>query len=593
LEDLGWTKLDRLMNRSSRQRTDGHGLFPVSYGPWEVDYLPKKEFRVKAKGGKWVVINDVGTFFQCRFVEALEKWDVGTLEERELIGRGKEARGTFAFEKIEDISTYNALEIRLLEQLMEKFRAACVQVGYVPARWQGPGQLAEAMLARHNVPRTKDIPLLNDPTYADLLTFGRNAFYGGRSEIMAVGPVDRPAWQWDINSAYPYAMLDVPCLIHGEWEKLKFESPHPIDAVTPVQLGIYYGSFHDDSENDESAHRKRPLWFGLPIRNKDGGISFPAAGRGWYWSFEIGSAIHQTFMVESCWVYTKLCECRPLAFVSDVYQKRRSMGKDGAGHVLKLGLNSIFGKQVQAVGNPKYANPIWGSFFTAKCRTQVQDFIHSSPSCRGPNPWCGNDILMVATDSVCTFTERTDITPSKELGGWSVETHPGGMFIVQPGLYFGTSSKPPKTRGVPRSVIESYESTFRDAFSKMVATSKLSDGDVSVPQNMFVGIRYALHRHNLKLLGQWIEFKDPETGRTGKCIRFDWSSKRAKWPVLNPLPGVHSYIQTFPPEGDVTVETLPYSKDIGGLQLREQLRQMMEGQPDWSPAISPADMKGV
>lgn len=598
LEDLGWTKLSKLMDRSLRQRKDGRGVWPVDYGPFQVDYLPRKEFKVRKQRGRyldpitnkervewgpWFVLNDVGSFYQCRFVEALTKWGIGTAEEREAIGVGKEARDSFNFADIDDISRYNALEIKLLQELMEKFRAACTKVGYLPARWQGPGLLAEAMLKAHGVPPTKEVPLLQDESYEDLLLFARNAFYGGRPEVSAIGPVDRAVKQWDINSAYPAAMLELPCLIHGTWTRETYGD----GGRVPRDLSLCYGSYSPVASNDG---RRYPLYYGLPNRTKEGTIVYPASGRGWYWGFEIRSAIHQDFRVENAWIYHRQCDCVPLSFVSGVYRERQSIGKDDAGIVLKLALNSLYGKQVQSVGSPKFANPIWGSFITAWCRSKLQNFIHASPACQRDDGWCGKDILMIATDSLVTWMERPDVEVSSELGGWSVEEHPRGMFIVQPGLYFGSSSKPAKTRGVPRSVIEHFEPTFRAAFDRMVLTRAIRAGDVQVPQRMFVGIRYALHRHNLKLLGQWIEFCDPETGVTGKRISFDWSHKRLAWPVLEPMPAIHSYIETLPQAGDAAIETMPYSKDIGGLMLRQELRALLESQPDWVPAIEIGEM---
>jgi hypothetical protein len=607
LEDLSFSKLEKLINRSLRLKPDGKDVWPVDCcdDEFQVDYLPRKYFKVRRRKGvyfdevagkdktewePWLTVNDVGSFFQTRFIEAISKWGVGSESELSLVASGKEARGTFDISGILEIQQYNLLEIRLLQKLMERFRAACTDAGYIPSRWQGPGLLAEAMLAKHGVPRTKDIPLLNDPRYADLLTFARNAFYGGRPELMAIGPVDRPVHQWDINSAYPFAMQYVPCLLHGKWTyQVGGEGYECWDGSdrrdkAPPRLSLVYGTFRQ-------GEGKRPLWYGLPVRSEQGSISYPAAGKGWYWSFEVHRSIHQSFDVEGAWVYHRECSCKPLAFVADVYEVRLKIGKDGAGIILKLGLNSLYGKQVQSIGSPKYANPIWGSFITATCRMMIQDFIHNSPLCKEDKGHCGRDILMVATDSVATWQERTDVEPSQALGGWSKETHPRGMFLVQPGLYFGSSGKAVKTRGVPRSVIETREDDFRSAFNRMVTSHKLHDGDLQVEQRMFVGIRYALHRHNLKLLGQWIEFKDPETGRTGKTIKFDWSTKRRPWPVLDPLPGVHSYIETFPKEGDPSVETVPYSKDIGGVLLRESLRAMFEGQPDWVAQIEPGEMR--
>lgn len=584
LEDLPFDKLNRLMNRSLRTRKDGGGTFPVDYGLFELDYLPRKEFKVRKKGGKWVAISDIGPFFQCRFVEALEKWGVGTEEERRIIAVGKELRGSFLYSQIENIAHYNFTEIKLMQELMDKFRAACIDVDIIPAKWQGPGQLAEALFAKYHVPKSKEVPLLNDAAYVDLMDFARSSFYGGRPEIGVVGPCDGVVEQWDLNSAYPFAMLYVPCLMHGQWDKVTHNSPYPPVAHSladePESYAIHFGSFEafNNSEVEKPAQ-----YYGLPTRNKQGSICYPEAGRGWYWSFEIEASIHQVFHIEESWTYTRTCECRPLDFVDDVYQERLRMGKDGAGMILKLALNSLYGKTVQSIGTPKYGNPIWGSFITAFCRTMIQRFIHSSPACPA---WCGSDVLMIATDSVCTTTRRTDMRSSKALGCWSVETHDSGMFLVQPGLYFGTSGKPSKTRGVPRSVIEEREQDFRDAFTRMSASRRLEDGDIRVEQTMFVGIKYALHRKNMKLLGQWISFTDLETGQTGKRISFDWHTKRLPFPVLEPHGSMQSYLLTFPKPGSMEECTVPYSKDIGGIQALIKMRGLFDGQPDWAQDIT-------
>jgi hypothetical protein len=583
LEDLPFEKLKRLMDRSSRTRKDGRGVFPVSYGPYDVDYLPRKEFKVRKAGGPWVVINDVGPFFQVRFIKALEQWGIGSDEEREIIAAGKDMRGNFDLADIKTIAKYNATEIKLLEELMEKFRDACDSVGLEPSKWQGPGQLAKALMQKNGVPRSKDVPLLQDAEYTDLMEFGRNAYYGGRPELMAIGPVTRPVWQWDINSAYPAAMIDVPCLMHGGWEKEEYVGGMDAKKID-ADYALIYGTF----TRKDVPGPGYTLWNGLPYRKTDGTICYPGNGTGWYWNFEIAASIHQDFRAKEAWVYRRQCECRPLEWIEGVYNQRLALGKDGPGIVLKLAINSVYGISVQSIGKPEYANPVWGSFITAHCRTKIQGFIHSSPLCRVGQ--CGKDILMVATDSLATWSRREDLEESKTLGGWSVEHHPKGMFLIQPGLYFGSSGKAAKTRGVPLAVITEKESEFRSAFDRMVTSRQLEDGDVSVPQRMFVGIRLAIQRRNTKLLGQWIGFGE-EDGQPdkGKTIRFDWTTKRMAYPVLEPN-ATRSYVETFPIVGSVDEVTTPYSKDIGGLRARELERIQMEALPDYEPIVEPGEM---
>jgi hypothetical protein len=594
LEDLPWQKLDRLVNRHKRTGINGQ-VFPVDYNGFQIDYLPRKEFKVRrvisqtedtTNWSPWITVSDVGTFFQMSFHKAIQVWDIGTAEEQEQIRVGKGQRASFDVKDFDDIAEYNALEIELLQQLMDKFRAACVKAGYVPARWQGPGLLAEAMFRAHGVPQTSKVSLLQDDKYKPLLKMAMNAYYGGRFEVAHIGPVSDPVVQYDINSAYPHAMRFVPCLIHGEWKHV--EGSHldskglrrNLDTPSGVRgesFALCYGSFK------LAAGAKRTLWFGLPVRTPTGTIVFPECGKGWYWSFEIASAVHQDFTVDSMWIYTRKCECRPLSFVEGVYKERKRIGKDGPGIILKLGLNSLYGKSVQSIGTPKYSNPIWGSFITAFPRMMLQDFIHGSPFCRNGDTkgvQCGRDIVMLATDSVASLMDRSsDVCVSEELGAWSSEDHPQGMFVVQPGVYFGSSGKPTKTRGFTRTVVDTYEQSFRDAFTAMVASGDLQQGQVALPVHVFVGIRFALQRRNMSLLGQWIEYGTDEV--PGKVLSFDWTSKRMPM-SLNPTMD-RPWILTLPYQGSVENESVPYSRDIGGLLAREEDRLAFADLPDWSP----------
>jgi len=594
LEDLPWQKLDRLINRHKRMGELGQ-LFPVDFGHYQIEYLPRKEFKVrrileqiddKTTWTPWVTISDVGTFFQMSFLRAIQVWNVGTEEEHEIIREGKLQRANFDTQDEHYIGVYNALEIRLLQELMDKFRAACVQAGYVPRKWQGPGVLAETMLRAHGVKKSKNVELLTSGEYSSLLQFGLNAYYGGRFEVAQIGPVNVPIHQYDINSAYPDAMQHVPCLEHGGWRYLNTAMTLNVKKKFDVPTGrmgesyaLCYGTFK------RKVGSTRSLWYGLPVRTSTGTIVFPERGKGWYWSFEIDAAIHQKFTPEQLWVYTRQCSCMPLAFVKGVYQSRQKLGKDGPGLILKLGLNSLYGKMVQSIGFPTYSNAIWGSFITAWPRMKIQNLIHSSPLCKSKvaglenGVSCGRDIVMIATDSVASITERKDVAVSAELGGWSVEHHPEGMFVVQPGVYFGSSGKPTKTRGFTRTVVDQYEPAFRDAFASMVETGDMRAGQVALPIQIFCGIRYALQRRNMNLLGQWIEYGTSDL--PGKLMSFDWTTKRM--PVaINPTEQ-RPWILTLPYEGAEDIESIPYSRDIGGLLAAEQDRLAFVDLPDWSP----------
>ena len=560
-------RVRRLLDRQCRTFTTDKGrevTMPLDWGDFQLDYLPHKEFKVRRwVGGQdrhgagrwtpWVVVNDVGSFYQQAFIKTLHEWGIGTPEEREQIAVGKEARADFG-QLTQDILLYNRLEIRLLQDLMDAFREVCKDVGYLPARWQGPGNLASAMLRKHGVKRGRDLGL--DP---NVTLMANRAYYGGRFETTAVGEVRRKVWQYDINSAYPAALVDMPCLEHGHWTR---EAPQPTSSEPFEGLSLHYGHF---------THKEDALLYGYPIRTKQGTITYPSEGLGWYWSDEIRAAVHQSFKPSYSWWFRPQCECVPFSWVPEVYQQRLTLGKTARGKVLKLGLNSLYGKMAQSIGSAPYANPIYAGLITARTRAKLSEACHT----RLPDGRCTcSDVLMLATDAVFSLRELPHLEVSKRLGEWDLDTH-DSMFIVQPGLYFtGTGATAPKTRGLPRQAVMDHEDAFRTAYSLLSVTNNVLENTVRVPLRQFVGLRVAYHRGDPSIAGEW---QDVPNG--GKEVSFEWHGKRH--PQITWFEG--PTLRTIPQQGGPELQTVPYDKDIG--RMLANVRMDSWDQPDWSPVL--------
>ena len=613
LEDLPWSKLERLMNRQTRARTKG-GYFPVEWEGFQFDYFPKKEFRVKRIESKeWVTIFDVGSFFQSAFIKALRAWNVGTPDEQEKIASGKLLRAEFATVDNAIILEYNLLECRLLAQLMTDFRAVCIELDMVPKRWTGPGQIAERLLEKNGIPKVTEVPLFQltpmdqkfhrdtgldtDPMYG-VAAFGRYAFYGPWFEISRIGYTSAPCVQWDINSAFPDALRTAPCLEHGEWERITEKR-----EVEPDELSICFGTFRP------KAGSKRFLFGNYSVRRKDGSIYRPLAGRGWYWSFEIRAGGHQDFTVYDSWIYHRKCDCQPFKFIEPLYIERKKLGKSGKGIVIKLALNSLYGKMLQSIGDPHFSNPIYGGYITAYTRTKLSEMIHVLPACIHPDSRipCGADVYMVASDAIVTRSfpdenEAFDIGP--DLGQFEKDVRPNGLFQIQPGVYFDPVEEEEdtvfKTRGVPKSKIVERRADFLSAFERMTETGNLEDATVRLDYRLMVGIKQALIRRNLKLLGQFVDYRDPESGEAGRRVSFMWHSKRRPDKahpihqdgrilaiVLEPYTGMEDSNRQGVESG-MLVQSIPYRKDIGGLLRAERMRADFDNQPDW---VSVADIE--
>lgn len=551
LKSLPEERARRIMNRNLRNAGDSFGLMPVDVGDYQVDYLPHKEFRIRKREQEhFLVISDVGQFFQSAFLKTLEKWNIGTAEERAMIAKGKSMRGDF-HEMDKEIRAYNALEIVLLEQLMLEFRSVCISTGYIPKKWQGPGYLASAMLDHHGVPKSKSIPILQNNDFRSL---ANEAYYGGRFETTAAGPVSVPVYQYDINSAYPSILRTLPCLLHGSWKRIR---------SVPGDGALWFGQVYFN-------HSAGRLLYNLPVRDKKGNIHYPKEGNGVYWSTELEAASRggTEYSLAQGWIYESRCDCRWFSFIDEYYRKRLALGKTTKGYVLKLAGNSLYGKVAQSIGYAPYANPVWAGLITAGCRGQLIDAYRQEP----------NACVMLATDGLF-MTKRLDLPVSNKLGEWDLTEHEDGIFIVQPGIYYLPGGDV-KTRGVERGRISKERNAFENAWQLFMDSHGVNHC-VTVPVDNFITCKQALARNKWRIAGTW--------ERATRDVSFDWSNKRKRTVAIRDEAGT---LRTLPHDGAKDLWSVGYDRLIGG-QARLSLltprwkdpgleeAERMQEQPDW------------
>lgn len=551
----------RLLKRHLRVNAHG-GIMPLDFDGWQIEYLPHKEFRVRDVSdgndrAKWFTINDTGQFFQGSFLSTLKKWNIGTESEQAFIKRGKEMRSDFA-EVTDETRAYNALECVLLEQLMAEFRQVCEETGYVPKKWQGPGYLASAMLDAHSVPRRDDIPILSNDSFRML---AQAAYYGGRFETTAIGPIPGPVYQYDINGAYVALLRSLPCLLHGTWRQVH----------SRPRSGLWFGEV-------DFNHDKQRCLYNLPVRRHDGSIYYPKMAHGVYWSSELEAAERAGTSIQfvNGWVYSSKCDCRWFDFVDDYYKRRLALGKTNKGYVLKLAGNSIYGKLAQSIGYAPWANPVWAGLITAGCRAMLIDAYSQVAKYEDEK---GENCVMLATDGLFMMCPL-NLPTSKNLGEWELTVHENGMFIVQPGVYFLEDDA--KTRGVEKGRISNMRAEFDAAFEEQVRTGVYQS--VKVKVDNFVTAKQAINRGKWELAGTW--------SKDDREITLATHPKRSSGVMWwSPHATGKNFLRTFalpPQEGVVSV---PYDRVIGGglnvaaedryVDVALQEGERIAEQPDW------------
>lgn len=421
--------------RSRTQSGQNRVPFPVKYAGWEFDMLGMKRFKLRPQDSKsWMYICDTGAFFQTSLLNVInpKNWPdspIVSKDEFEKVQLGKESRGTildFYHPITSDLIAYNVLENKILSRLMNRYNKGLVNIGIQlnKKQWFGPGQAAQEWMNNIKTPTREDHENIIDPL---IMEAGRAAYYGGWFEIFVHGHIPGLSHIYDINSAYPYIMSTLPCLLHGKWST--YTNPNDIRDNNNTNLTLVYGTIYGSNK-----------WIGsAPHRTKEGRILRPQITKGWCWYHELKLAweckLINKIDIELIHTYDP-CDCpNPFHNLKELYYERLKLGKNTAeGKARKLVYNSAYGKCAQSIGAAKYANPIYASLITSGCRCMILNAIGSHPNLT-------EDVLMIATDGIAFKSEHPSLDLSEnDLGKWS-HSKASNLTLFMPGMYWDDSTR--------------------------------------------------------------------------------------------------------------------------------------------------------
>lgn len=424
---------------------------PVFFGQWIVQWQQGYKFMLARRDGKQAARNrsvisvfDVLPFWQKSFVSAL---DMTLHEVPELITAGKDARGSFTHEEIDWVSDYNKLECVLGVKMCTELKAWFRKAGVNLRAWNGPGAAAKALLLSN-----RDTPMFlhngrewtdSRTAYAgvgkylcpeEVLQAALSAYAGGRNQATLIGRVD-VAYEHDIVSAYPWAMLYLPCLTHGHWEKVR--------RFEPRSFGLWHFSYRASDVN---------LYPFFHRDSGDGSIHYPSrVTNRWAHTAEMASALRHDprgVHLDYGWVW-RPASCgapRPLSWLGRKFLDRKNYkakGEIGAATALKLAMNSVYGSFAQAKGgtidDPPWSQQLlWAGAITAAVRARLYDAAMLAPE----------RVIHMATDGIIT-TSPLPVRIGESLGDWEQSALRDATF-VQYGVYFGTKDdgkRKERTRG--------------------------------------------------------------------------------------------------------------------------------------------------
>lgn len=491
LWEMDWVSLTKL-------RKEGK----VKWRGYTIEHIPHKIFKV-AKDGISIRIDDVFSYFRCRYDKALGKYGVGDADIIKDISEGKDKRSDFWWSDIDYIHKYWGLEVAYGCDLMDKIRKMSYRAGYFVKQWYGPGALAAYSL------NTNRVSTLMKPSPPTVHHAALSGYAGGWFERYKMGFHDGPVWTYDINSAYVYAMSLLPDLTKGTW---KYYHRPPKELARQVRFGL----FRTDWTPDFNAYMRACHGVPFPLfhRDHDGSMHRPVKRSSvWLWNPEAANAACTPYAeFKEAWIYECDKNDFPFSWVADLYNLRLALQaeNDPSEKILKWTLASFYGRLAQRTGwdkrnnrAPKFHQIEWAGWVTSKCRSMVyQAGLYAAIG--GPvgslqHPESG--LVSIDTDGIISTRPvrewGIDTGFGNQLGRWKEEQY-DGLIYLQNGVYWLRENGKwldPKLRGIPRAKMD----------PELALTALANGGVLSLDRRTFVGYGAALHTAGRENWRKWID----------------------------------------------------------------------------------------
>jgi DNA polymerase family B len=484
---------------------------------------------------KRVDIHDVGQAFTGGLERNIDMWDPPISKEmREAIAWGKRQRKSGFLDGTPDkIMEYSESECvaaaMMTRQLIDKI-AETTGVEIKPHKLYGSGSIAAAVFTSHNVPTRLSTHCGPEKVAGIPINLvSRLTYFGGLIDTPVVGRVRGIVNQEDINSAYPSAMVHLPCMRsgHGHWVKHHghLDNRHLPPAHVVGHVRVSWDLSRSKTSTPPFNVRTKFMTVLMPLSGPE--VWVPMA----QYRIALARFPRDISCHDATW-WVQDCDCPPpFAWMAALYDKRQvikaRMKKLVKGshewqelnvqqEAIKLVLNSCYGKLAQTrptaglFTNLHYASHITGET-RAKVITETWRLEDS-----------GAQILYQHTDADL-WKDGTRLPDTKELGGWGQDPSSEDQLIIQAGLSFSLASDlgiipldeidPEKYQGKSATRgcdPEKFYIAARDWLSKTDLTRPPAEWpDLVITQQRMISRRQAAHRGKLEQSGCFLPYNPP------------------------------------------------------------------------------------
>ena len=387
-----------------------HGKI-VNYKEYSMFYIRPKLFRLQ-KRNKTIFITDLMSMFQ----KSLNKASLEFLNDKKLdkIDANKlNTSLTYWIKNLDDIIKYCKYDAALTARLGNKIVDECVKCKLLlPKFFTSHASLSKQYFRfKSRIPSIKHIPL-------NILDIAYQCFFGGRFEALKRGFFEK-LYEYDINSAYPAVICELPSLKYGKWIKVKEINPKET-------IGFYKAVF------------KIPIQYISPLSLRlKGKLIVNPSGTFATWITWYEADLLRDYITHLSYGYEYVewrKEYRPFKKpMLQLYELKRKYKNTNETFywLVKLVMNSLYGcfverhrKADNSITSGILFNPIYGAIITAKTRWKLLKDI-------GKDNY--HKCVAFHTDSVIS-TEPLKLSCNDKIGNWDLEAKDSGV-ILKSGIY--------------------------------------------------------------------------------------------------------------------------------------------------------------
>ena len=374
------------------------------YEGFKLFYLPQKAFKVSDKSKHSLYYWDIAQFYGTSLDNASKQY----LGDNKSVSDIKSLMTYLWSDKVKDVVyKYCIHDCDLTRRLAERMHKGVLDCNISFSKPFSRASLAEtAFLENCDIPQYLDAP-------RDVNKYFYWSYYGGWFELFKRGYHNSHIIEYDINSAYPYAMLNLPDLRGMDWKDtvkrhkdavvgvyLVSVTPQTKKYITPAQIRTESLSVHP-----QSSLLKYVTHIELETLQQDYKVKILTGYEGFI--------DHPTYPFRD--------------YVLKLYEdKKNYKGMDDMMYdCIKRVLNGFYGKNIQRVGGRigNCFNPIYASLITSSCRRQIWDAVKDNM----------DNVIGIQTDSIIT-SEEIDLNIGDKLGEWSKSEYKEGIFLLS-GIY--------------------------------------------------------------------------------------------------------------------------------------------------------------